>query len=344
MIDWTNQYIEVDPSERAQYFWVSIFFYMAKTVIDDYGQAGESCIREAVRSFGRERGIRRRQRSDALGLPPSVSAMSQMVDIYSDPRFAIPPANGKKRLDVLEPEHRFMKVYACPNSDMWAILEGKKPGDPLKIGAIYCEEVHHHLYGDYDPAMQVNLTDILTKGDACCDFRLHLREANRNPFDAGRYKSQSWEDFGESMPASIYGMFCLHFYHYALAVYNAFGESELRKIIHAWGMERGVRLKELNRRNGVLNHIDILVRDGDLFLDPREDKEILELSADEGHIAVRRSIMCQLLRDHNAGFIAPIFFDEATRGVCDAYNSAISYEIRGLTTEGKGSYELILYK
>ena len=48
MIDWSQQYIETNPAERAQFLWVSVFYYMTSQVIDDYGQAGENCIRKVV--------------------------------------------------------------------------------------------------------------------------------------------------------------------------------------------------------------------------------------------------------------------------------------------------------
>ena len=342
MIDWSQQYIETNPAERAQFLWVSVFYYMTSQVIDDYGQAGENCIRQAVRNFGHERGIRRRQRSDALGLPANLISMKNMVDIYHDPRFDKLPASGKERFKVQTPEHEFTKVYTCPNNDMWAALEGKKPGDYLNIGSIYCEEVHHHLYGDYDPAIQMNLTDILTKGDKCCNFRLHMRKANMKPFSAGPYVPQSWEDFGDCVESSIYGMFCLHFYHYANAVYEAYGEGELRKILHAWGMERGARLKELNRRAGKENTADVLLLEGDLFLDPREDKEILCATAQKACVEVHRSVLCQLLHDHQADYLAPLYFQHVTQGICDAYAPGMRATVENLTTEGKGGYRLTL--
>ena len=344
MIDWSQQYIETNPAERAQFLWVSVFYYMTSQVIDDYGQAGENCIRQAVRNFGHERGIRRRQRSDALGLEPNLVNMFAMKDILSDPRFAAQADPTKPKINVSEPEHNFMTCNNCPNSDMWAVLEGKQPGDYLDIGCIYCEEVHHHLYGDYDPAIQMNLTDILTKGDECCNFRLHMRKANMKPFDAGQYEPQSWEDFGTNVEDSIYTMFCLHFYHYAKGVYDALGEAELRKIIRIWAEERGVRLKELNRRNGVADDIDVLIEKGDIFLDTRIAKDVEELTPDSAKITVKRSIMCQLLRDHGAGELAPIYFEESMKALCAGYNPDIQVEVSDLTLEGDCGYQLVLKK
>ena len=344
MLDWTDKYIETENAERSQYLWVSIFYFMAKYAIEDFGVKGDACIRQAVREFGHERGIRKRQRADAQGLPPTIENMMNMKDIYSDPRFANLPSSGKERFQVMEPEHEFTKVYSCPNSDMWAVLEGKEPGDYLNIGSIYCEEVHHHLYGDFDPALQVNLTDILTKGDECCNFRLHLRKANMQPFDAGNYEPQSWEDFGTCVPDSIYAMFCLHFYHYANGVYKNLGEAELRKIIRLWGAERGARLKELNRRDGVANDIDVLIQKGDLFMDSRIEKSVTQLTADSARVQVTRSVMCQLLRDHGAGYLAPIYFEESLKGLCEAYNPEINVRVCNVSVEDKGSYQLILTK
>lgn len=324
---WKDLYIEEDSRERAQYLWVSIFYFMAKTLIDDFGLEGERVIRKAVRDFGLERAIRKRQRTDAAGLTPDLVAMNSIhaTDLYSEPRFEKPC--GKEFFNLIEPEHSWTKYYTCPNNDMWAALEGKKPGDHLSTGVIYCEEVHHYLYAKYDPAIQMNLCDILTKGDECCNFRIHLRKANQMPFDAGEYKAQRWEDFGTDVTASIVSMFSLHFYHYAKAVYDTFGEAELRKIIRLWANERGNRLRELNRRKGQENNVDILVEQGDLFLDPRIGKENITLSADEGKVTVKRCITCELLQDHGADYLAKIFCEEACKGVCETYNSEIKVEL-----------------
>ena len=73
-------------------------------------------------------------------------------------------------------------------------------------------------------------------------------------------------------------------------------------------MERGARLKELNRRAGKENTADVLLLEGDLFLDPREDKEILCATAQKACVEVHRSVLCQLLHDHQADYLAPLYF------------------------------------
>ncbi len=56
---------------------------MTKTVIDDFGLEGERVIRKAVREFGLERAIRRRQRTDAKGMAPDLVSMNSIhaIDI-----------------------------------------------------------------------------------------------------------------------------------------------------------------------------------------------------------------------------------------------------------------------
>ena len=324
-MNWENQYLEEDPREREQYLWVSIFYFMMKGCRDDYGLEGERVMRQAVRDFGLERALRKRQRADAAGMPPDLITMSSIKDIYSDPRFSKPC--GHERFNISEPDHSFMKVYTCPNNDMWAVLEGKKSGEYLEIGSIYCEEVHHYLYGKFDPAIQMNLCEILTKGDECCNFRIHLRKANQRPYSAGEYHPQRWEDFGDNEVSSIHSMFALHLYHYAKAVYDAFGEEALRKILRAWANERGCRLREQNRRRGAANDLIPLVEQSDLFLDQRIQKTIHTLTPTQAEIRVDRSIVGEMMEDHGAPHLGRIYRDEVYKAICESYNPDIQVTV-----------------
>ena len=69
-----------------------------------------------------------------------------------------------------------------------------------------------------------------------------------------------------------------------------------------------------------------------------------ELTPNSAKITVKRSIMCQLLRDHGAGELAPIYFEESMKALCAAYNPDIQVEVSDLTLEGDCGYQLILKK
>ncbi len=49
------------------------------------------------------------------------------------------------------------------------------------IGRIYCEEVHHEIFGAYDEAVQTNLSQTLTQGNDRCRFSIYYRPANKVP-------------------------------------------------------------------------------------------------------------------------------------------------------------------
>lgn len=327
-MDWTNCYIEEEASQRQQYFWVSVFHFLTKTCIDEHGLKGEKVIREAVRRFGSERSIRKRQIANAKGLPPDLVTMFGIKDILSDTRFTQPvtPA-AHERVNVKEPELSITKVYTCPNADIWLQLEGKTAPGYADIGSIYCEEVHHRLYGDFDPAIQVNLNEILTKGDECCNFRVHLRKANQEPFELPPYEEKNWEYYGDDPVQSIHSMFCLHFCHYARMIKDELGEETLRKGLRAWANARGERLQELNRRKNQPNDVNILIEQGDMFHDPRYNMEAVKCDKDAASITVGRCILCELLKDHDSQDLAQIYCEEVYQGICDSYNPAIKVEL-----------------
>ena len=68
------------------------------------------------------------------------------------------------------------KLLECTFYDVWKTYPDGNP-----IGRIYCEEVHHQIFGAYDSAVQTNLATTLTQGDDRCRFAIYLRPANKIP-------------------------------------------------------------------------------------------------------------------------------------------------------------------
>lgn len=334
--DYFANYIEEDAAGKAQFLWVSLFYFLAGECIDEYGIQGEKVIRQAVRNLGTERARRKRQRSDRLGLEPNLVSMSEVIDLYSDPRFSF----GKQISDA-RPEEKIIKVYTCPNCNIWARLEGKKSGEYLNIGSIYCEEVHHCLYGEYDPAVQVNLCEILTKGDALCNFRLNMRKANRNAFVLPPYEPKSWEDYGEDVTGSIYTVYCLNYYHYGKAIYDTLGVNTLKNGLRRFARCRGERIRELNRRNGFENNIRNLLKMGDLLLDSREEPEITMVSEDYCRVSFSRNILQEVLISHKAEYLLPFYYEEVIGTIIFTYNAELKVMFKGIIEEDEG-YEMIL--
>ena len=131
-ISWENRYIETTAPERQQFYWVGLFYFFAKTCIDDHGEKGERVIRQAVRNYGTERGQRMRRIADANGWPIDLVTLFSHGDLIGDPRFE--HDDGVK---VLTPEVKHSHTTRCPNAEIWASLEDKNLGEPLRYGSIY---------------------------------------------------------------------------------------------------------------------------------------------------------------------------------------------------------------
>ena len=328
-ISWENRYIETTAPERQQFYWVGLFYFFAKTCIDDHGEKGERVIRQAVRNYGTERGQRMRRIADANGWPIDLVTLFSHGDLIGDPRFE--HDDGVK---VLTPEVKHSHTTRCPNAEIWASLEDKNLGEPLRYGSIYCEEVHHCLYGRFDPAVQVNLCETLTNGGDHCHFYIHCRKANQKPYPLSPYEEKDWEDYGRDCAASINTMFGLLYYHMASLIREELGEETLRKGLRAWANCRGERLRELDRREGKESGVDRLIRDGDIFLDFRFQKEDEVLTPGEGKLTVRRCVLAQVWRDHQAEDLGRIFCEEVYRGICETYDPSIQVEIPQTLAEG----------
>ncbi len=155
-----------DLFRRISDYWAYLYYYMAKNLLS-LGQAGEASLREAIRDFGAHRGKELRRKVLADGQETTIRSLFENYDLPEDPRF-------EQELIRQDEEVRISKETSCNFSEVWGELERG-----LEIGKIYCEEVHHAFYSAFEPAVQVNITQTLTRGDDYCDFVLFLRKANK---------------------------------------------------------------------------------------------------------------------------------------------------------------------
>lgn len=312
-----DQFIETDPIQKQAFFWVSIYYYLAKVSIDRYGKKGEAVIRQAIRDYGEKRGIRRRQKTDALGLEPNLVSLFTNGDLPGDDRFV-----SDEEKNILTPEMRRHYVLRCPDSEMWSALGGRE------IGQIYCEEIHHTLYGKYDDSVQVNLCETLTQGADCCRFFINMRSANDKGTKYPSLEHKSWDDAGSDGLMCNANAFGLFYSELSLGIKENLDEETLRLGIRAFAKQRGLRIRELNRRAEREDTIDNLLNEGDLFLDKRFQKEIL--SKDENHlnIKVSRCVFSEILKENNLSDLGQIYCEEIYRGICEAYNKDIEVDLK----------------
>jgi len=145
-----------------------MYYYLGKGLCA-FGLEGEAALRRAIRLYGRERGLNLRREHLARGLEINLKNLFNHYDLYSH----IDPRIRKNQREFTE-QSRINESLNCTLFDTW-----KQYPDGIDIGRIYCEEVHHQIYGAYDDAVQINLTHTLTRGDDRCRFSTYLRPANR---------------------------------------------------------------------------------------------------------------------------------------------------------------------
>ena len=110
-----KQYIETIPVERQAFFWVGLYYYLARAAFEK--PQGEAVIREATRQYGRERSRRRRNIVLAKGLEPNLLNLFHNGDLNGDERFVSDPERSS-----LTEELRKHIVTRCPDAEMWKEL------------------------------------------------------------------------------------------------------------------------------------------------------------------------------------------------------------------------------
>ncbi|MCI8454122.1 MAG: L-2-amino-thiazoline-4-carboxylic acid hydrolase [Lachnospiraceae bacterium] len=146
--------------------WSIIYECMAKAVVEMTGVEGECALRQGIRNYGIERGIKMQERHRKLGIKLNLENLFTYFDLPGDPRF-------KREKLSLTPQERLSYTLVCPIAHKW-IEDGNKT-----LGRIYCEEFHHACFGAYAPHTQTNLAKTLTEdGDNYCCFSVYLRPGN----------------------------------------------------------------------------------------------------------------------------------------------------------------------
>ena len=142
--------------------WALMYYHFAKEMLDSFGEEGEEALRRAIRSYGRERGLRLRRRHEERGLPINIKTLFEHYDLPGHP-------DNRRRREVLDEEELLSYILYCPYREIWADHGGDE------IGRIYCEEFHHAMWQAYRDDMVVEIPEILTKGDEHCRFIVHIK-------------------------------------------------------------------------------------------------------------------------------------------------------------------------
>lgn len=154
--------------ECMQDSWTLMYTFLARTFVDLYGLKGERALREAIRRFGRDRGLTNRQRLLDNNIKINLKTLyCEGRDRPGDPRFVQhSPLNTR--------EEKIDWTFVCPDADLW------KAYHCTDVGRIYCEEFHHACYEAFTfDIAKINLSRTLTQeGDDRCSFYFTFRAEN----------------------------------------------------------------------------------------------------------------------------------------------------------------------
>ena len=148
--------------------WAMLYGAVGAALNQRFGAEGRSVLRQSVRDYAVQRGIKRREELQRQGYNVNLKTLFQYrPDFAGDHRMVVEHIR-------LEEQRMFANVLYCPMAKTWHSCHCSA------IGEIYCEEFYHAYFkAALTPKCQVNLTQTLTNGrDNICRLSCYLRPAN----------------------------------------------------------------------------------------------------------------------------------------------------------------------
>ena len=162
-----NRFEEIEL-ENLQDSWVIMYTFIARELYERGGLKGEEALREAVRRYGRDRGLTNRRRLLEHGIKINLETLfHEGRDRPGEPRFLSKVIRSTR-------EERISDTLICSFADVWKRYGAKH------LGRIYCEEFHIACYQAFGfGKIKVNLSRTLTQdGDDRCFFYHTYRPEN----------------------------------------------------------------------------------------------------------------------------------------------------------------------
>lgn len=131
-----------------------LYYFMAKEVVDEFGDQGEEVVRRAIHKYGEARGKKIQEKVLAEGLPLTVENLSKFYDL---------PLSVAWVSEKIKEEENYLekKVSYCPFAEEWKKLNAEE------LGLIYCDQDLCMRKG-YNPEFDLEmLTNVLEDAPYC---------------------------------------------------------------------------------------------------------------------------------------------------------------------------------
>jgi hypothetical protein len=140
-----------DASAR---FAADLYWFVARRVITELGEAGERAVRQGLREFGLARGEAIRAGADASEEEIDLAAFIRHYDL--------PMARAWQGESTTTARQKDSIVTFCPMAEQWRARGGPE------IGQIYCEEVDGAIREGYSPDLHFTASQFILRDCAPC--------------------------------------------------------------------------------------------------------------------------------------------------------------------------------
>ncbi len=154
----------IEQTRRASMNNGALYMFVAREVIRRYDAAGETAIRAAVRSIGRERAQRLKRKHEEEGKEPSLRTL---MEDWDGPLVSVWTWRNE---GYLSEGLWHQDCVWCPYAAAWQEFGA----EGLSLGHLYDVELHTALYSSYLPDVIVRWEELKTRGDPVCKFRFSV--------------------------------------------------------------------------------------------------------------------------------------------------------------------------
>lgn len=151
---------------------------VAEVVLERFDATGEHLIREGLRNIGRFRGETIRHRHLAQGMDLT---LENLMNDWDGPLVSVWAFRNE---GMLTADRWEQDCTYCPYAEAWADFGTRGQ----ELGYMYDVEMHTAAYSAYHPGITVRWEKLKTRGDATCNFRVHL-DAGPVPISIGKRKN-----------------------------------------------------------------------------------------------------------------------------------------------------------
>lgn len=176
--------------EFTQYHHALLFTCICKSLMDQAGKdEGSQMIRNGVRQYGKQRGVRMALRAKKNGHPLTVD------NYLAYGEWSLPKGLMEFKFSNESP-HACLTVFKCPWNDAW------QQNNRIDFGCYFCKEIDEALIRGFNPDLEFEVKSTLTNGQDRCRFifkngRLSLLEMvslfYKKKIRPGRSAIMPWE-------------------------------------------------------------------------------------------------------------------------------------------------------